>query len=145
MHMLPLINVTQSGIRIWVWLEILVALLKVEGRTNFPEFCDEEGYMLSESSIESVFHPILEEIKDHRDRILSESIPSGLDAKDHYQCNHYFSRVAENQALENGLENSVINFVHRWLKFEVSKGKQPGLNMLENYVLVSNTRYLQLR
>ena len=30
MHLLPLINVTQSGIRIWVWLKRLVDLLKAE-------------------------------------------------------------------------------------------------------------------
>ena len=35
-HLIPLINITQSGISIRVWLEILVALLKAEGRTNCP-------------------------------------------------------------------------------------------------------------
>ena len=38
MHLLPLINITQSGIMIWVWLERFVALFKAEGRTNLPEF-----------------------------------------------------------------------------------------------------------
>ena len=47
MHLLPLTNVTQTGIMIRVWLDIFVALLKTEERTNLPEFCDEEGYMLS--------------------------------------------------------------------------------------------------
>ena len=47
MHLLPLINVTQSGIRIRVWLERLVALLKTEERSNLPVFFDEEGYMIS--------------------------------------------------------------------------------------------------
>ena len=61
--------------------------------------------MLSASSIESVFHPILEEIQDHRDRSLADSIPSRLDVKDHYQCNHSFQRGVENQALGNGLDN----------------------------------------
>ena len=63
MHLLPLIIVTQSIIRIRVWLETLVDLLKSEGRTNFPAFLDEEGYILSASAIESVFYPILEEIQ----------------------------------------------------------------------------------
>ena len=63
MYLIPLINVTQPVIRIRVWLEILVALLKSEGRTNLPQFCDEEGYMLLESSIGSVFQPITEEIQ----------------------------------------------------------------------------------
>ena len=60
MYMLPLITVNQSGIIIPVWLERLVYLLKSEGRTNCSYFCDKEGYMLSASSIESVFKPIME-------------------------------------------------------------------------------------
>ena len=59
MHLLSLINVTQSVTRIRVWLERLVALLKAKLRTNCPAFCDEEGYMLSAISIENLFHPIL--------------------------------------------------------------------------------------
>ena len=89
-------------------------LLKTEERANLPEFCDEEGFMLLASSIEGVFRPILEEIQDHSDRSLSDSIPSRLDVKDHYLCNCSFRRGEENQALDNGLENSVINFVHMW-------------------------------
>ena len=93
-HLLPLINVTQSGIKIQGWLVRLVDLLKIEERNNFPEFCNEEGYILSASSIESVFHPILEEIQDNRDRILADAIPSELVFKEHYQCNHSFCRGA---------------------------------------------------
>ena len=145
MHLLPLINVTQSGIRIRFWLDILVTLLKAEGSTNCPEFCDEEGYMISASAIESLFYPILEEIQEHRDRSLSDSVPSSIDNNEHYPYNIYFLRGEDNQALENGLYHLVINFVHRWLEFEGSKGKQPLLNMLEHFAEVANTRYLQMR
>ena len=41
--------------------------------------------MLLERSIESVFHPILEEIPEHRYRILADSIPSSIDVKDHFR------------------------------------------------------------
>ena len=92
----------------------IVDLLKSEEGTNFPAFCDEERYMLYSRSIESVFHPILEEIQDYRDRSLAYSINIGVDAREHYQCNHYFHRGAENQAMDDVLENSVINFVCRW-------------------------------
>ena len=64
--------------------------------------------MLSASSIESVFQPVLEEIQDHRDRILSDFILSGLEFKGNYRYSCSFYRGAENQALENGFENSVI-------------------------------------
>ena len=99
--------------------------------------------MLSTSSIESVFHPILEEIQYHRDRSLADSIHRGIVAKGHYRCNHYFRRGAENQVLDNGLENSVLNFVHRWSEFKGSKGNHPGFNILEQYTAGGNTRYLQ--
>ena len=51
-----------------MWLERLVSLLKEEGKTNFPAFCEMEGYMLSVTAIESVFRPILEDIQIHRDK-----------------------------------------------------------------------------
>ena len=83
-------------------------LLRAEGRTNCQAFFDKEGYMLLASAIESEFHPILEEIQEHRDRILADSIPSGIDSKENYRCNQNFRRGDKNQALENRLENSVI-------------------------------------
>ena len=112
---------------------------------KFPSFCDEEGYMISEISIESVFHPTLEEIQDHRERSLVDSIISGPEVKEHYRCNLSFRRRAENQALGNGLDNSVIKFVHRWSEFEGSKGKHPGFNMFEQHTAGANICYLHMR
>ena len=78
LYIFPLVNVTLSGIRICMWLYMLVTLLKEEGKTNCPVFCDMEGYMLSTAAIESVFHPILEEIQIQRDRNLEEYVPRAL-------------------------------------------------------------------
>ena len=91
-HLLPLVNVTSLGIRIHIRLERLVALLKEEGGTNCPALCDMEGYMLSVATIEILFHPILEEILIHKDRNLEDSLPRGLNIREHYRCNHYFCR-----------------------------------------------------
>ena len=78
MHLLPLVNVTLSGIRIRMWLDRLVALLKEERNTNYPASCDIQGYMVAAADIKSVFHSILEEIQIHRDRNLAESKHRGL-------------------------------------------------------------------
>ena len=59
--------------------------------------------MFSEILIEILFHPILEELHNNRDRILEYSIPIELEVKEHYQCNLYLGRGLDNQALENGL------------------------------------------
>ena len=42
MHVFPLASVTHSGIRIRLWLEQLVRLLRVEGKIGCPAFCDED-------------------------------------------------------------------------------------------------------
>ena len=100
--------------------------------------------MLSAADIESVFRPILEYIRIQRDRKLADSIPRGLNFQEHYQCNCSFRRGAENQALENGVKENEIDFFHRWLEYEVIKGKQPVFNMLEHYTAGTNTCYPQL-
>ena len=84
MHILPLVNLTLSGISIHMWLGMLVDLLKEQEKTNFPTFCDMGGYMLSADAIESVFHPFWEEIQIHRDGNLSDSIPRGLNVRQRY-------------------------------------------------------------
>ena len=78
MHILPLVDTTLPWIRICMWLERLVALLKKKGKTDCPDFCDMKGYMLSMDAIGNVFCPILEETQIHRYRNLAEYIPRGL-------------------------------------------------------------------
>ena len=95
LHVFPLVNETGSGIRICIWLERLVALLKSEKKTNCPAFCDEEGYQLSAGDIERVFHPILEELQSSVNPTLAGLIPRGISVVDHYQCSRSFRRGAE--------------------------------------------------
>ena len=145
LHVFPLVNETGSGIRIRIWLERLAALLKSEKKTNCPAFCDEEGYQLSAGDIERVFHPILEELQSSANPVLAGLIPRGISVVEHFRCSRSFRRGAENEALDNGVDRNVINFVHRWASFEKSRGKQPGgFNMLEHYAAGASTRYMQL-
>ena len=62
MNLLPLVNIISSGISIHMWLEKLVAFLREDEKINCPALCDMEGYMFSKAAINSVFHPITEEI-----------------------------------------------------------------------------------
>ena len=83
-HLIPLANVTSSGIRIRMCLERLATLIKEYGKTNHPAFFDMEGYMLYETAIKIVFHMILEEIHIHRDINLADSMPRYLNVQEHY-------------------------------------------------------------
>ena len=52
----------------------------------------------------------------------------------------FFGRGAENKALDNGVKQNVINFVHRCSEYKRIKGKHPDINMLEHYAAGDNTQ-----
>ena len=131
MHVVSLANATRSGIRIRAWLERVVGVLKKEALQNCPAFCDKDGFMLSSSDIEAVFHPILTDIQ--MEGRFPESLPEGLKIEDHFFCYRSFRRGAEVTSLNQGLDRKVVEFVHRWSRFEKSKGRVPGFNMLDHY------------
>ena len=143
MHVFPLANVTSSGIAIRLWVERLVKLLKEERKVECPAFCDNEGYQLYASVLEEVYHPILTQMQsdpNHRD-----VIPRGLDVTKWYMLSRSLRRGAENQALDNDIDDTTIELVHRWNKYEKARGKQPkGFNMLHHYAASAATRYRQL-
>ena len=142
MHVLPLANVTKSGIRIRKWLERVARIYREEGRSDSPAFCDKEGYMLTSGDIERVFHPFLIEMQG--EERFGEYLPRGLKVEEHYLCFRSFRRGAEATALNRGIKKPVIDFVHRWSKYERSKGKVPGFNMLEHYAEGARMRPTQL-
>ena len=84
LHVFPSVNETGSGIRIRIWLEQLVALLKLEKKTNCPAFCNEDGYQLSARDIERVFHPVLEELQSSANPNLAGLILRGISEVEHY-------------------------------------------------------------
>ena len=142
MHVLCLANITSSGIRIRNWLERVAGILQQEGLTRGPAFCDKEGYMLSATDIESVFHPFLIEMQ-LEDRY-ADLLPRGIKVEENYLCYRSFRRGAEVTALNKGLSKTVVEFVHRWSKFEQNKGKIPGFNMLEHYAEGARMRPTQI-
>ena len=141
MHCFPIASETKSGVKVRFWLEQVVQVLVSERKTDCPAFCDSEGFLLSESVVESVFHPILEELKSSG----CQHISKGIDVEENYHCFRSFRRGAEIQALNNGVSQVAIEFVHRWSKFEYNRGDQPsGFSMMEHYAEGEGTRPLQL-
>ncbi len=143
MHVMPIANASKSGIQYRMWLERLVVWLKEEGNTtDCPAFCDSEGYMLTATSLESVLHPILEDMQSKGKH--TEQVPAGLDVKVWIRLARSLRRGAENDALENDTSKTTIELVHRWSAWERSRGAQPGFNMLEHYAHNKSVRYKQI-
>ena len=143
MHVIPLVNFTRSGIPIRTWVERLVAVLRREGKSACPAFCDEEGFQLYASALEVVIHPILKKMQ--KDPLHKDVIPKSLDVTLWYLLARSCRRGAENEALDRNLDGETINLVHRWSQYEKSRGKQPkGFDMMQHYASGENTRYRQL-
>ena len=143
MHVMPIANVSKSGIRFRMWLERLVVWLRKEGNTtDCPAFCDEEGYMLTAPSLEAIMHPFLEEMQSKS--VHAEQIPVGLDVREWIRMARSLRRGAENDAIENDTSKTTIELIHRWSAWERSRGAKPGFNMLEHYAHNKSVRYKQI-
>ena len=142
MHVFPLSSVTRSGIRIRLWLERLVRLLRTEGKTGCPAFCDEDGYQLAAADLEAVMHPILRKLQE--DESQQDVILPGLDIESEFRMARSLRRGSESEALDQGLPESTVRLVNRWGSYEKNRGAEPGFDMLDHYAASANTRYKQI-
>ncbi len=142
MHVFPLASVTRSGIRIRLWLERLVRLLRTEGKTGCPAFCDEDGYQLSAADLEAVMHPILRRLQS--DESKPDVILPGLDVETEFRMARSLRRGSESEALDQGVPESTVRLVNRWGSYERNRGAEPGFDMLDHYAASANTRYKQI-
>jgi hypothetical protein len=142
LHVFSIANQTASGVRVRVWLERVVQILKNENKKETPAFCDEDGFMLLSEDIEEILHPVLTKLQGSTG--LEQSLPKGLEVESFYRCARSFRRGAENTALVHKVNKTTIEFVHRWRSFESNRGRTPGFNMLRHYADGESTRPLQL-
>ncbi len=75
----------------------------------------------------------------------AEEIPPGLDVRKWWRADRSMRRGAEIEALNAGIGDTTINFVHRWGRIEKNRGAEPGFDMLEHYASGVKTRYLQIK
>ena len=110
MHVMPIANVSRSGIKFRMWLERLVTWLKKEGNDkDCPAFCDVDGYMLTTSSLEAIMHPIMESMQGMTK--FAETIPVGLEVSEWFRMERSLRRGAENDALDNGTSKTTIELI----------------------------------
>ena len=121
----------------------VMSMYQFKSLDNCPAFCDMESYLLSISDLEAIIHPILREMQDTPK--YHDVIPRSLDVSVWYRLERSCRRGAENTALDRCIHPNVVNFVHRWSKFERNKGKLPGFDMMQHCAAGSKTRYMQLQ
>jgi len=135
------VNVTNSGIPVREWVELLIKQLMTEGNTEGPDFCDKEGWMLRSADIESVLFDQLRTLKESNeftelDEVQVEAV---------FGISRSFRRGAQNTAVAEGVDDTAVKLVNRWRSWELLKGRFPGFDMFHHYLQNLVVRQKQLK
>ena len=129
-HLVLLAPVTQSGLEVRNWLEMLVEVSAQEDRKRGPAFCDEKSGLVYSGNYEVRFFEVLSEIQQED----SELIPASVDVAEDYGVGRSFRRGSDSEAIAWGVDSSDIDAMNRWRVVERAKGRHPVFNsMREHY------------
>ncbi len=132
-----------SNLRIRVWLERIVFILKDEGKDKVvgPAICDASGYAMVAWKVNQELHRQLEIIR--RDRV--GLIDRDIDIEEKFSIFRSFRRGATTRAKEMGVQDSTISMNNRWRKSQNSAGGLPRLPMSDLYTEIQQALLTRLR
>ena len=136
-------NVTNSGLQVRKWVELLIALLMTENQQNIvgPAICDKRGIVLSMCTLNNLFHQLLETIQIEK----PEMIPGDMIVADRYNLYCSFHQGATTRAQEHKVPGPIIKIHNRWRKVENNQGSLPRLPMSQLYLEISQVLDSKLR
>ena len=110
-------------------LERLARLLRVEGRHKEagPAFCDQEGFVISNSILNKELHRVLSNLQGSRPDLISQDIT----VTETFNVYRSFRRGATTRAREAKVPKDIIETNNRWSKVERKSGGMPRLSMAE--------------
>jgi len=141
-HLLPIVNVTRSGIQTRRWIERGVMMCERLGYTRGPLFRDSTtGGKLKATAFEKQFFRRLEMVQIQR----PDLIGAGVDIEGQYGVSRSFRRGATSRAADVLLPPDVTNANNRWRTVETAGAKQSSMTMRDHYTDVRLTLNLLLQ
>lgn len=129
-HLLPIVNVTHSGLEPRKSIERGVVWCERMGYTRGPLFKDlETGEKLKASAFEAQFFRRLVSIQNSR----PDLIGAGVDIEEQYGVSRSFRRGATSRAADMLLPPNITNANNRWRTVENAKGKQANMSIRDHY------------
>jgi hypothetical protein len=132
-HLMPLANVTASGIEVRGAINVLLAARQeMNLRRSIWAFVDNEGNKMKFSDMNEIVLDQLEVVKDEdiEKKLLGLE---AFDIREDFSINRSFRRGSETHALNQKVPEVVINAQNRWKKIEAAKGRRAQFSMIENY------------
>jgi hypothetical protein len=141
--LLVLANVTDSGLEVRKWVDLLSGLLKAEGKGNEtgPALCDEKGFMLEKWKVNGEFHAVLNKVQSSGTGAVSVDIL----VDERFNVYRSFRRGATTRAKEQGVDEPTIEMNNRWRKWQNKQGGMPNLPMTQLYLEITQVLTSKLR
>jgi hypothetical protein len=124
-----LIAETKSGLKLKLWVQRLIEVRLVEGRTNGPAFGFEGKHSLGSGKYEQEILERLQSIQSTRPDLIS----ADTQVLEDYGLSRSFRRGATSEARARGVTGEDIDLANRWRNFEGAKGRRPRLAMKDHY------------
>ena len=143
-HLIPIADVTRSGIPTRKWVSrLLVRRCVEEGQREGPLFAKIDGTPALLSMYNPTFRRLLEKTRETNPRAFSAKT-----SMEDYSLRRSLRRGSTTEAQNNGVPEATIELVNRWRKREKAKGAEPGLPMRQVYTqalsaLPTTLRYSQ--
>jgi hypothetical protein len=141
-HLMPIVNVTRSGLEPRKWIERAVRSCEQMGYTRGFLFRDlETGGKMKANYFEPRFFQRLGIIQSTR----PDLIGAGVDIEDQYGVSRSFRRGATSRAADMLLPPDVTNANNRWRTVEQAGARQTSMTMKDHYTDVRLTLNLLLQ
>ncbi len=127
-HLITVANETTSGLRPRWWLEKLLAICEMEGRTTGPAFASADGTLASSPDYDAVFRKYLKILQEETDLI-----PEDHDVDVLYSTFRTLRKTATTRIERSGFGNQFVDQMNRWRPQEKAQGRVARRRMNAHY------------
>ena len=132
-HLLPLINISKTGLPIRGALELLITTRsEMTNCTNPWAFVSEDGSKMTFGEMNEIFLERLEILKDEDKKGELYDLEQ-YDIREKFSINRSIRRGSSTHAQNQEISVPVIEAQNRWRKNERAKGRRPNFAMIEHY------------
>lgn len=132
-HLIPCVEVTNSGLKIRETLSLLIRSKGAFGLCFGPAMCNHKGVLYKTFELDEMLIDVLEEIHQDDPHSFPPDILSREQLQQRYQCFRTFRRTSDSHALNCKIKKLDIQIVNRWSKVERAGGKLPSMEMQHHY------------
>jgi hypothetical protein len=132
-HLLPTVNVTQSGIPVRRWLKRVLGANIMCGWSSGPAFCDKGGVVLTSRDMNGCLHETLGELLVEHPTMFLADVRTRSDIEEKYNVYRSSRRGSDSHAIAMNVSKTDIDVVSRWQKKEAAGTSRPGHQMHQHY------------